>query len=52
VAEILMNRPPVHAISHQLAREVVDAYNRALRDLGFADSQTENWLRQGVVYAP
>ncbi|TAK85047.1 MAG: CoA transferase [Betaproteobacteria bacterium] len=23
-----------------------------LRDLGFADSETENWLRQGVVHAP
>lgn len=32
VAEVSMNRPPVNAINHQLAREVVDAYNRARHD--------------------
>ena len=32
VAEITMNRAPVNAINHQLAREVIDAYNRARTD--------------------
>ena len=32
VAEITMNRAPVNAIDHQLAREVIDAYNRAKED--------------------
>ena len=32
VAEITMNRAPVNAIDHQLAREVIDAYNRARVD--------------------
>ena len=32
VAEITMNRAPVNAIDHQLAREVIDAYNRARAD--------------------
>lgn len=32
VAEIAMNRPPVNAIDHQLAREVIDAYVRARKD--------------------
>lgn len=32
VAEIVMNRPPVNAINHQLTREVVDAYKRARFD--------------------
>lgn len=32
VAEIVMNRPPVNAIDHRLAREVVDAYVRARHD--------------------
>lgn len=32
VAEITMNRPPVNAINHQLAREVIDAYRRAKAD--------------------
>ena len=32
VAEITMNRGPVNAINHQLAREVVDAYKRAKSD--------------------
>ena len=32
VAEITMNRGPVNAINHQLAREVVDAYVRARHD--------------------
>jgi len=32
VAEISMNRGPVNAIDHQLAREVVDAYVRARHD--------------------
>ena len=32
VAEITMNRAPVNAIDHQLAREVIDAYNRARSD--------------------
>lgn len=32
VAEIVMNRPPVNAIDHQLAREVIDAYVRARKD--------------------
>jgi enoyl-CoA hydratase/carnithine racemase len=32
VAEITMNRPPVNAINHQLAREVIDAYQRAKED--------------------
>lgn len=32
VAEITMNRAPVNAIDHQLAREVIDAYRRAKDD--------------------
>lgn len=32
VAEIVMNRPPVNAIDHRLAREVIDAYVRARHD--------------------
>ena len=32
VAEITMNRAPVNAINLQLAREVIDAYNRAKAD--------------------
>lgn len=32
VAEITMNRAPVNAIDHQLAREVIDAYDRARAD--------------------
>lgn len=32
VAEITMNRAPVNAINHQLAREVIDAYQRAKAD--------------------
>jgi len=32
VAEITMNRPPVNAINHQLAREVIDACQRAKAD--------------------
>lgn len=32
VAEITMNRGPVNAIDMQLAREVVDAYQRARHD--------------------
>ncbi|MEO8203669.1 MAG: enoyl-CoA hydratase/isomerase family protein [Betaproteobacteria bacterium] len=32
VAEISMNRAPVNAIDHQLAREVIDAYDRARAD--------------------
>ena len=32
VAEITMNRAPVNAIDHQLAREVIDAYSRARAD--------------------
>lgn len=32
VAEITMNRAPVNAINHQLAREVIDAYRRAKED--------------------
>lgn len=32
VAEIVMNRAPVNAINHQLAREVIDAYQRAKED--------------------
>jgi len=32
VAEITMNRAPVNAINHQLAREVIDAYKRARDD--------------------
>jgi enoyl-CoA hydratase len=32
VCEITMNRPPVNAINHELAREVVDAYKRARDD--------------------
>lgn len=32
VAEISMNRAPVNAINHQLAREVIDAYKRAKDD--------------------
>ena len=32
VAEIVMNRAPVNAINHQLAREVIDAYKRAKDD--------------------
>jgi enoyl-CoA hydratase/carnithine racemase len=32
VAEITMNRGPVNAIDHQLAREVIDAYHRARTD--------------------
>ena len=32
VAEITMNRAPVNAIDHQLAREVIDAYVRARKD--------------------
>lgn len=32
VAEIVMNRAPVNAINHQLARDVIDAYKRAKDD--------------------
>ena len=32
VAEITMNRPPVNAINHQLARDVIDAYKFAKDD--------------------
>lgn len=32
VCEITMNRAPVNAINHELAREVVDAYKRARED--------------------
>jgi len=32
VAQITMNRAPVNAINHQLAREVIDAYKRAKED--------------------
>lgn len=32
VAEIVMDRAPVNAIDHQLAREVIDAYKRAKDD--------------------
>jgi enoyl-CoA hydratase/carnithine racemase len=32
IAEIIMNRPPVNAIDHRLAREVIDAYARARTD--------------------
>lgn len=32
VCEITMNRAPVNAINHELAREVVDAYRRARED--------------------
>ena len=32
VAEITMNRAPVNAIDHRLAREVIDAYVRARKD--------------------
>jgi len=34
VAEITMNRPPVNAITKELAREVIDAYGLARRDDG------------------
>jgi enoyl-CoA hydratase len=32
VAEIVMNRAPVNAINHELARQVIDAYKRAKDD--------------------
>ena len=32
VAEIVMNRAPVNAIDHALARQVIDAYKRAKDD--------------------